>query len=175
MPNLPDHPERVSTAPGSSKRCTCTPGGFVCIQTCPVHGPASERSTCPECGSDNPTKRYQSGRTGKPCRFSFHDQPAPADSSNVAERGERAYCLACGEYMPKTLDGSRCVHECDRTPPLDGLPPNIYACPICGGHAARRYGCWGTEQRPHAHAYMQPVHELARTASQATERGSDGD
>jgi predicted RNA-binding Zn-ribbon protein involved in translation (DUF1610 family) len=74
-----------------------------------------------------------------------------------------SYCPNCGIYMPLALNGSQRIHGCDRTPPLDGLPPTIYACPRCGGHGASRWGCWGTKDHPHDHAYMQPVHELVRS------------
>lgn len=70
------------------------------------------------------------------------------------------YCPACGQYAPMTLDGAARVHHCDRTPPACGLPPNIYVCPRCYGHGIGRLGCWGTQQRPHAHCYMQPVVEV---------------
>lgn len=78
------------------------------------------------------------------------------------------HCPACGAYMPRSLDGSRRVHSCDRTPPLDGLPPNLFACPTCGGHGASRWGCWGTPERPHDHAFMQPIHELVRASRSQT-------
>lgn len=77
------------------------------------------------------------------------------------------HCARCGEYMPLTLAGDHRIHGCDRTPPLDGLPTTIYACPVCGGHGASRWGCWGTKERPHEHAYMRPVHELVRERAAA--------
>jgi hypothetical protein len=69
-------------------------------------------------------------------------------------------CRACGEYMPMNLAGTARVHECERTPPLDGLPPVVCVCPTCGGVGRYRYGCWGTVTRPHEHAFMVPTHEL---------------
>lgn len=75
---------------------------------------------------------------------------------------EEKNCPSCGHYMPLTLDGTRRVHECERTAPLDGLPFGICACPVCGGYALYRYGCWGSKENPHPHAYMRPIHELVR-------------
>jgi hypothetical protein len=72
------------------------------------------------------------------------------------------HCPHCGCYMPMNLAGTQRLHDCDRTPPLDGLPPTLYACPVCGGHGASRWGCWGSDEHPHEHAYMRPVHELVR-------------
>jgi hypothetical protein len=72
------------------------------------------------------------------------------------------YCPACGKYMPFTLDGEQRVHDCGRTPPLDGLPIAVCACPICGGHGRYRWGCWGSDEHPHEHAHMRPIHELIR-------------
>lgn len=76
--------------------------------------------------------------------------------------GDESHCNACGKYIPLTLDETRRVHCCDRTPPLDGLPATIYACPVCAGHGASCWGCWGTIARPHPHTFMRPIHELIR-------------
>lgn len=86
----------------------------------------------------------------------------PYDGQELCEvHGDgTGYCVACGEYAPMTLDGTARVHHCDRTPPSDGLPPNLYVCPVCWGHGASRWGCWGTVEKPHAHAYMQPLREV---------------
>lgn len=95
---------------------------------------------------------------------------ATLETENARLRGERYepsedHCPACGHYLPMRIDGTgRVDHECDRTPPLDGLPPTIYVCPVCAGHGRCRYGCWGTRANPHAHAYMEPLHELVRGA-----------
>lgn len=72
------------------------------------------------------------------------------------------HCPACGEYRPMRLNEQGRVHHCDRTPPADGLPTNVCACPTCGGVALHRYGCWGTRENPHPHAYMLPIHELVK-------------
>lgn len=80
---------------------------------------------------------------------------------------EATNCPACGEYMPMTMSEKRRIHYCDRTPPLDGLPTTVYACPVCGGHGASRWGCWGSESHPHDHAFMRPVHELVRERAAA--------
>lgn len=69
--------------------------------------------------------------------------------------------------MPLTLSGDKRVHSCDRTAPQDGLPPNLFACPICGGHGAARWGCVGSPQHPHRKTFMRPIHELVR------ERGAE--
>lgn len=87
--------------------------------------------------------------------------PREAEAA-LSEWQSDAYCRACGCYAPLSLDGNRRVHGCDRTPPADGLPATIYACPICAGHGACAWGCWGTEERPHEHAYMRPIHEIVR-------------
>ena len=73
---------------------------------------------------------------------------------------DESYCPNCGCYKPRTLAGDRPDCGCGRTPPLDGLSPNICVCPVCGGVALRRYGCWGSKSKPHPHAYMRMAHEL---------------
>lgn len=72
------------------------------------------------------------------------------------------YCPACGQYMPLTIYGDCRVHDCDRTPPVGDVVPNIYVCPECGGHGTFRFGCWGTENNPHEHEFARPVHELVQ-------------
>ena len=39
----------------------------------------------------------------------------------------------------------------------------VEPCAICGGYAPGRYGCWGTTEHPHEHAFMKPIHELVRS------------
>jgi hypothetical protein len=70
------------------------------------------------------------------------------------------HCPRCGCYAPMSLGGERGACGCGRTAPLDGLPPTIYACPVCAGHGRSRWGCWGSLERPHDHAFMEPIHEL---------------
>jgi hypothetical protein len=80
-------------------------------------------------------------------------------------------CPKCGEYMPLTLDETRRIHHCHRTPPID-LPHGICVCPVCGGYAPFRAGCWGTKEDPHPHAYMRPIHEVV--CGVAAERARQG-
>lgn len=87
-----------------------------------------------------------------------------SETPHLHRSDDATHCRACGQYMPLTLAGAARVHDCDRTPPLDGLPPTIYACPTCGGHGASAWGCWGTPERPHPHVYMRPIHTLIREA-----------
>lgn len=86
---------------------------------------------------------------------------------------DSAFCDRCGQYMPMRLSGESRVHGCDRTPPLDGLPPTIYACPVCAGHSLHRYGCIGTQENPHPNAFMKPIHELIREQPMPEQRVAD--
>lgn len=71
-----------------------------------------------------------------------------------------ATCECCNAYMPLNLAGTARVHDCDFTPPSDGLPHGVCACPVCGGYGLYRWGCVGTEKNPHEHAFMMPIREL---------------
>jgi hypothetical protein len=77
-------------------------------------------------------------------------------------------CPACGCYVPRALNGRQIDCGCGRTPPSDGLPFQIFACPKCGGHGKHAWGCWGTAGRPHPHAFMRPIHKLIAMCDQAT-------
>ena len=90
------------------------------------------------------------------------DRTAPA-----AEVDLLGYCTACGEYAPKSLDGSRRIHECDATPPLDGMPPIVTVCPTCGRAGRYRWGCWGTTEHPHEHTFMVTTRELVSRVAAA--------
>jgi hypothetical protein len=76
------------------------------------------------------------------------------------------YCTACGMYVPMTIadNDDRIAHDCGRTPPTN-MPVAIYACPTCFAYGDARWGCWGTTQHPHPHAYMEPVYDLLAAAS----------
>lgn len=78
------------------------------------------------------------------------------------DQSDDPYCTACGCYVPRTLAGDRNGCSCGRTPPMDGLPANIFVCPVCLGHGASRWGCWGTRERPHEHAFMVPMLDLLK-------------
>lgn len=106
---------------------------------------------CPQCG--RPDRDHSPGG----------DCPVPdlpLSGENARPLVDAAYCERCGRYMPLTLDGARRVHECERTKPLDDLPFGICACPVCGGYGRSRWGCWGSREHPHEHAFMIPIHEL---------------
>lgn len=83
---------------------------------------------------------------------------------------DNGYCPGCGRYMPKTLNGDQTTCACGRTPPADHLPPNLYACPICRGFAAHPLGCWGTREKPHEHAYMEPIYDALDQRDEAREQ-----
>lgn len=106
---------------------------------------------------------FEAGWQAKARVLQGQQEPAACHLPQQGEPGE-AHCPRCGEYMPMRLNGRERVHGCDRTPPSDGLPTTIYACPTCGGHGRSAWGCEGTAENPHPHAYMQPVHELVRAA-----------